>query len=1469
MADSLFDNRYRYDHIYPRGRSGETLRAVDSGAQDRPVIIKRPAPNDAPPIRAGQEVSILNERRALQRLSGHPVLTELLGSGQFPIGGMPHQYIVMERAAGDIVGDTVLALKANGQFLPELEILVFLDSLLDLLQLAHERDIVYNDVDAWHLFWDRDAWQLKVIDWGNAVFLEGDESTAQGIGRQSDVGQVGELLFFLLTGGRRIELPRDAGEDFRADFGPEAERVPTRLQNIVSRAAHPRLLLRYPDVPTLRKDLADYRAPLQRERDLVLNRVSGRLRHDRSRDELHGLMQTLAPALAADPGYPQSRELQKTIEARLQDIAIAADLDAIRIYMENGNWQRSAELLSELRPRADGENSRLVRLLGDMARLLRDAQQEEIPALVQDSIALLFDGQVAEAAQELVTRHASERDYELQHMLAERISAHYPDVQLLQPNLLRVRLAMGDLAYSGQPVSEPQVVLDEVLALLQGINANPRLAPGVLQERYSQVCDGLESLQTLLDSLGSGQPLPGSEGLGGALQRALMASRSLARNLNIIGSRAASSPRDATTALANCQTIDPVNSAWALLQRRLDALYEFLGTCQTWVPLADGSGLDNWLRDTRSDLNPFLEFLFDQLLNDMASGLDVARKAWDQYAMATLQGNRARALDALTQASEAVQTLSPTLSSWFVQLRSVVAGARYVERHALFGGLGRALADGWQTWDRGQLAEAARLAQRAREIARNNPQREAADRLAQLAETSRIWVERSGVASAEATRTALAAVESLFTEEELKLRDDFAQQMPGTDTFLKAMNRGLVDVIDQQSTAALRILFFYYLLRGAEDAQENDDNAPENAAFWHEAALRALGDDGPQHVAARALESFISRRQDLLEAAGRINEISGSDILPRLATIADQLEANPQARLLAPAILSLAEFQAALRDWTDGEFRPAGVKLENAINAIDDAEQAAAITLTGYRTWLVSLQAGAAELHTRLRRMNKVIEEKPDTPDNALLEAHRWLVSETERLLSPEQGKTLRQWQVTYERFLATHIDPDLSRSARLTRFNDLFRVMFIDRHPAWSLYRHWFEMTEHQSEFSVTSASQETSASDPAGGRQTRRQRGVLPGGLPALSRPSSGPEPEAEPPESTGSQTPATGPEPRPVEAQESSPVPFSDDDEFPELPDSAPTPRRISRQVTVITLIIVVLVILALVFVYVPGRDLSLDLVNQNVATQPPMTTGDTADAPAVVVLPASATALPDVTEAPATATPEPSVAASATFTATPLLTATPLRTATLPPLGLQGRQNLLTLLSNLAAADSLAWPLDAYSASDGNGIWHLGRADSAGGSPVTFALAPDVLDAAYGNRAATRIRRMEVTLVLGEYDPTLLQEDSVWFGATLQNAGDSEMAAGARVRLVQPGVINLSQHRGSELRPVGQRTVNAVVARLRLERDLDAGSVRVFFNDESLGEPVPMVPGEALQPVLYVRGGGVIVSVTDWQITLQAG
>ncbi|MEO1290415.1 MAG: hypothetical protein AAFV93_21935, partial [Chloroflexota bacterium] len=421
MADSLFDKRYRYDFIYPRGRSGETLRAVDIQNNDRPVVIKRPAPNDAPPMRAGQEVSINNERRALQALSGHPVLTELLDQGQFFVGGMPHQYIVMERAQGSIIGDEVIQLNANGERLPELETLVIIDQLLDLLYNAHSKDIVYNDVDAKHLFWNREAYELNVIDWGNAVFLEGDEITQQGISRQTDIYQVGELLYFIMTGGRRAEVPRDADADFAIDFGDDQRRVHSKLQEIISKALHPNSRLRYSNLIALRSDLSHYRAPIERERNAAVASISNKLKNKSlPMSELRILQTSIEPLHQQDPGYPPTYEAYTIIADRLRDLAVEADLDALRIYMENGNWHRSADLIPDLREKAGTRIGGLSNVLLDICMILIESNIQSAPEPIQQAIAQLFDGQSNGAALTLLADVANDEQRVLQWRIAER-----------------------------------------------------------------------------------------------------------------------------------------------------------------------------------------------------------------------------------------------------------------------------------------------------------------------------------------------------------------------------------------------------------------------------------------------------------------------------------------------------------------------------------------------------------------------------------------------------------------------------------------------------------------------------------------------------------------------------------------------------------------------------------------------------------------------------------------------------------------------------------------------------------------------------------------------------------------------------------------------------------------------------------------------------------------------------------------
>ena len=476
MADSLFDNRYRYDYIYPRGRSGETLRAVDTAADNRPVVIKRPNPNDAPPIRAGQEVSIINEREALKRLAGHPVLTELLGSGQFFVGGIPQQYIVMERAEGEIIADEVARLAGLHQRIPELEMLEILDRLVDLLRNAHELDIVYNDVDAKHLFWNRDRYELKVIDWGNAVFLEGDEATLGGISRQTDIYQIGELIYFILSGGYRIEVPRDADADFRVDFHQDAEAIDPRLQAIVTRAVHPNLRYRYASLSELNADLLRYRTPLEQDRNSIVSRALDKLRTpDLNRNDLLALQSNLQIALRQNPAYPAARNAHTEIVDRLRDLEVAADLDAVQIYMRSQNWTSAAELLAELRGRAGSKTSALVHLLLDWCLMLTDSQLNNLPASIADAAALLFEFRADKAANSLLLGDADDPTLRhLQTRLAERVSSHFPDVLLLGPNLDRVESTIAELGAEGIPIEEAKAILAEISRALEQAQSHGR-----------------------------------------------------------------------------------------------------------------------------------------------------------------------------------------------------------------------------------------------------------------------------------------------------------------------------------------------------------------------------------------------------------------------------------------------------------------------------------------------------------------------------------------------------------------------------------------------------------------------------------------------------------------------------------------------------------------------------------------------------------------------------------------------------------------------------------------------------------------------------------------------------------------------------------------------------------------------------------------------------------------------------------
>lgn len=1458
MADSLFDHRYRYDYIFPRGRSGETLRAVDTQAADRLVVVKRPAPQDAPPIRAGQEVSIINERKALTRLAGHSVATALVGGGQFVVGGVTHQYIVIERAQGLIIADLVLDLAARGERMAELELLVISDALLDLLIAAHAAEIVYNDVDAKHLFWNRGTYTLKVIDWGNAVFLEGDEATPQGISRQTDIFQVGELLYFVVTGGRRAEQSRaaitTAAEDYRVDFGEDGERLHPRLQAIISRALHPNPRYRYKAMEQIRKDLADYRAPLERERNAVLGRVNERLRHDLSRDELNALLRTLEPVLLADPGFPAAQQARDEVQARLNDLQVAADLDAVRIYLDSANWGRAIAVLDELRPRSRGDTAMLIGLLYDWSALLLDNDVRAhgplpVTPAIQQSFGLTFTNQFSEAARVLLTiMPEMERARAIQVLMAERITAHVPDVLLLRPSLYRLEVALVELAAQDHAVAEPRAFLAEINRALYMLADPADVSLITLRDGYRAVVDQLTALGSLLDSL-QGQHQFTSHALPlNALVRAMNAAMALADNMHVIGKQATASPRAALEALDHSRQIAPGLPAWDQTEALLNSLYERLETFQSYIPAADGSDVAEWIDTALSELEPYAARLFDESLDTMIGGLNAASAAWETYADAVVSGGRSDAVSALISATDGVSMVSPSFSNWLNQLRIVVADAGYIERHALYGALGRALADGWEHFDRGRLSEAERLGAQAMESARTETQRFASHRLHELAQITREWLERGGPNDAKRSEAVLAAIESLYTADEIAVRDHFNAQMPSKDTYLRAMSKGLVEMLGRDSSASSRILFVNQVLLGALDA---NDQALDDARFWRDAASRVFPDTGLAHPLVLALEELINRRRDLMAAAALVNAVTGPPALPGLESVRKAVESNPQIRLLQPVVYSLRELEAALRDWSEGEFRAAGMKIENALHAADDAEKSAQTSFEPYRSYLADLLRGSADLNNNARKMAQIIEARPDAPPDQLRIGHALQADVTVRMLGQGYAGTLRQWRDTYDSFSGAYADPALRRSPKLAQLNELFNAMFIDRHPAYSLYRSWYSIIEQAPEFPAPPTDEPVPRIDD-------HVPDVEPEVFPSLLRPV----------------------------AQEQR--------------------ARRSRPLLLVALLLAVLLIAAAIAVLSSRGD--SDFAGEVTATQ--IDVALAADTPGITASPAddtmTAPAASPVVNTPAQtgaeATPLPTLAGNATAmaviatigprpseTAAPVQSATPVASATriltatstftptftptvtntlrptLPPQGLQGQQALLSGPDSEVMA-FFGDPAHFVPAQD-PGQWRLGTGEGAGGELLVVApAAADLIDR-FGADAPERVVRTQADLRLVTYNPPLLVDDDVYFGLLLQSVNNPARTAGLQVGLAEAGIIRLSQREGDTVIPVSQRTQGGALS-VRLERDLDAGTVRIYVNGQPLGGSIPFVGGdEPVIPLLYVHDGGVIAHVADWSLTLR--
>lgn len=1500
--DSLFDNRYRYDFIYPRGRSGETLRAYDTQADDAPVVIKRPAPQDAPPIRAGQEQSILREKRALELLSGHPVLTELRHAGTFRVSGQLHQYIVMDMAHGDTIESIVLGLAERGERQPEVEMLVILDHFLDLLQTAHDKNILYNDVDAKHLFWDRAHYRLKVIDWGNAIFLDTDH--APHASRATDIQQVGQLLYFWLSGGRRFEVGR-------ADAALESlETVTARLKEITARAVHADATNRYTTIASLRQDLAEVRRPLEKNRDLITERARTRLGGAATQGQLEEVRSLLQEALTVDPGFPAAKDLMIEVEMRLNALALQADLDAVRIYIESNNLGRAALLLGELQAKAGGDQP-LLNYLRDLCEQLREAPVSN-PAGLSPALDSLFKNDAGAAGRALViTPEPRPEARLLQARLAQRLTQFMPGVVLLRPHLIMLE---DDL--SRQPNT-----LDPLRALqLLIFRLDDKPAPGIqsLVLHYGRLSEGLAVLSGRL----ANQPAALS-----LLNAARRAADDIIDLLDVVALNALSDASRAGNALWHAAAIDPSSAAFRSVDEALGAFHQELEAMRRVVPQSDGSNIRDYLLGAQSRLGQYAAEISDPQFQSILRSVDDTIRYWSQAIDFVALGGRRPAAESSRKAAETISVLNEAVGYWFEENARKIEEANRIEYLSPNVVLGRALADGWDAWDKGRGGEAQAAGERALQAAGMDGERLAAQRLIDLGDALSAWLTGDGSASPERTRHTLTRVIGLLLPEEDQIRRKFNDQMPRMDTYLKAMTRGLVDPMRDASAAAIRVLFFDGVLRGI---LAQGDEQFEEADFWREAATRSFG-GAKTHPAYQALDTAITRRHLILEAVRVINNTRSP---AQLVELRQAVRTPLAAAHLDGADQAVRALDEALKKWPDGDFRIAKQQLDLAVERITGAEASLGKDLSVFKTWLGDLATSAETLTQARRNIEQAAMVPSDQPDPQVATALQRMLETTRRDLGEAYTAQLRQWRDTYTAIANIYTDSILTKDEKLRLFESHFSAMFVDRQPALPIMKYWHNL--------IRALPDEPEPVAP--------QLEVTPDSAPLSNAYASDPDVEAGPEFVEESDVEAPSPPFREVgsrrgDARRSAPRPptsYTRGTEPPtvEIPDQEPqyvpferksdAPTGIAPRLMIVGALGVAALVIGTIFFLLRSRDnggrlevtLTVERGVGGAATTPapeatvvvPTMTLEPSSTPMLPTntLPPSETPLPRPTDTPTptgteTPTPEPtqeSFVPTPTVPITPSLTPvpsntpvptdTPVVSPTLPPSAtptplsggvqigspvptnpgivpptalpeaLPGEYDLLALLTTLPAAD-ITWDTEWFA--PGSKGWQLGNPDTRRGSAPVIKLGTDILTGLLGTDAPSYLKRVDATLELTQYSPLLLQTGQVYFGVGLETARPPRQRADARARLAQENLLDLGPAYNGSFRRATQIPVTTVSVKLSVERNADR-TISLYVNGQLLGTSDDVFAlGSPLVVYLYTGSGGVIVNVTDLKVRIE--
>ena len=1043
----LFEDRYRCERMFPRGSSGEVIEAFDLAENDRPVIIKRPVPRDAPPIRARQEANLMIERRTLQHLAGHPAVNVLLRSDYFAVSGQRHLYLVLEHAAGLPLSDLILQRSSSGQMQGRLELLRIAEQLVDLLAFAHGKGVVYNDIAARHLYWHRPSRRLTVIDWGNAVFYTEKTTNPHQIGIREDVKQFGEWLYFMRSNGREPMIPREADETFTLDFGVESDDWDEELAAIITKACHPNRNVQYSTMSELTEDLNHHQEPISQQHQAQLVELAQESPQNMSSQQLAAYRDRWQPLWQLDPSDPQAMAIQRQIEKQEAELSFSQTLQEVLGLISANDWPQAETLLDAVAGNEDVAKAAVVRGLHESVRFLKQ-QESLLPPLPAPIMIACEWIQAGEAVNAMETLLASDEHSDLGQtcwLLAEHLQAHaLHDGAYLRPPLFRLRRELK---------GEPLTLLGKHIIDLE--NALNKAQPSL-----SELAAAYETLAVSLTTMAERTDL--EESWQAALQRASQAAGTLSNGLQELATAASASPSAAQAELATCRAIDPHAQAWSVIEQQLMELARSHEKAESFVPQEAGRDLGRWLKDQADDLASIFILAGDARFAAMKTVVEEAMAMWQEISHALLRGERRIIDERLPQMRSATRAYYPNLARWLESWHEILNRETHLQRHAWNEALGNALSDGWLAYDSGNLKEAESLAEKALQLAQEEPEETAAMRLSHVLELAR-EIQSDAVKRDVATLyPLLKQINERFLPEEKKLLDDFEDLIPQLATYIRAMAVGIVAPLRNLSPAAPRLLHLRCLLLGILSIQQNDAKMAEE---WRMAAqLCGLPTNHPTNECLIELQTL---RETLWEVATRINQLNGEHGIAQLGDSYDYLTEHPEAETLSHAAVSLDAVRKALESWGRADFVAAGETLLRADEAAETAEHSCQFSLSPFRSWLKSLYRVSQSLHELMGKI-RGSSRLEETTREVIREDTRQLRDRSVSWVGKTYSHTVNAWHEASEAF-----DAALTRNGRrslvLSQLEEVFRRPYMGQHPALPWFQHRFELIDRSPEFPET----------------------------------------------------------------------------------------------------------------------------------------------------------------------------------------------------------------------------------------------------------------------------------------------------------------------------------------------------------------------------------------------------------------